>query len=543
MDREKKSEWFELIQAIGSFREALIAFARKIQTGEIPTMYVLSILAVATMFIILYAPIIPWWVKHCSDPEGLYGHAFLIPFVSLWLLWQSRKKLSQVTYRPFPKALWLVIAGLFINLFGVFVEARFIVFLSLMIVFIGLLWMWLGTEFIRAAWFPLAFLFFAVPLDPILTKLSIPLQMFSARLAGAMVGLTGIPAVVSGAQLSTPKFGVLVIPDCSGLKYTVSLLALSTLIAMQVPGTLWKAVLVVSALPVAMVANAIRITVVTLIGQWWGKEAATGFYHNVSGVLIFAIAFAMFMGLAVLIGQEVQGIGHKEQGKDQETQDEWKTPIATSYSQFPLPKFNGLVVALLTLTLLLGTGIQRIYDIPYEIDLQQLVPTKVNEWRMVEERVLRYKPGKPEKNWIMWRTYEAPDGKRLVLHVVATPGWRGMRDYEACLAAEGWNPLAHEKTTINFQNGISAEAKMLWMNKPGYGTLLSLYTYLSNGVPTVNFYYIVWRSLTARRSEDWLGTLQFEVRMLTNNGNANETLRMAKEFLVGVCQHLVTNKR
>ncbi|MCX7643643.1 MAG: hypothetical protein N2116_07560, partial [Armatimonadetes bacterium] len=117
------------------------------------------------------------------------------------------------------------------------------------------------------------------------------------------------------------------------------------------------------------------------------------------------------------------------------------------------------------------------------------------------------------------------------------------RDYEACLAAEGWNPLAREKTTVNFRNGASAEAKTLWMNKPHEGTLLSLYIYLSNGEPTVNFYYIVWRSLTARRSKDWLGTLQFEVRMLTKDGNAEETLRRAKEFLVALCQPLVNAKR
>ncbi|MCS7187130.1 MAG: exosortase/archaeosortase family protein [Armatimonadota bacterium] len=539
MDRERRSEWFELVKAIGSLKENLSVFFKKVQIGEVPKAYVLSVLAVAAMFIILYIPIIPWWIKHCSDPEGLYGHAFLIPFVSLWLLWQNRKKLSQVTYKLCPQALWLVAVGLFIHLFGVFVEAKFIVFLSLVVVLIGLLWMWLGTEFIRAAWFPLAFLFFAVPLDPILTKLSVPLQMFSARLAGAMVGLTGIPVLVSGAQLSTSKFGVLVIPDCSGLKYTVSLLALSTLIAMQVPGALWKSVLVVSALPVAMLANAIRITTVTLIGQWWGKEAATGFYHNISGVFIFAIAFAMFMGLAILIGQETK-LGQKPRETEQEAQNEQQPPIATPYPHLSLPKLNGWVVVLLGLTLLLGTGIQRVYDIPYEIDLRKIVPAEINEWKMVEERVSHYKP---EKNWIMWRTYEASDGRRLLLHAVATPGWRGMRDYEACLAAEGWNPLAHEKTTVNFRNGASAEAKMLWMNKPHEGTLLSLYIYLSNGEPTVNFYYIVWRSLTARRSKDWLGTLQFEVRMLTNDGNAEETLRRAKEFLVALCQPLVNAKR
>jgi len=541
---EKRNGWLELVQTVGSLRETLSAFVRKVRAGEISKAHVLSVLAVAAAFVVLYAPIIPWWVEHCSDPEGLYNHAFLIPFVSLWLLWQIRGKLSQVAYRPCPKALWLVAAGLLLNLFGVIVEAKFIVFLSLVVVLIGLLWMWLGTEFMRVVWFPLAFLFFAVPLDPILTKLSVPLQMFSARMAGAVVGLTGIPVVVSGAQLSTSKFGVIVIPDCSGLKYTVSLLALATLVAAQVsiPSVFWRVVLVLSALPVAMIANAIRITAVTLIGELWGKEAATGFYHNASGVLIFAIALAMFMGLAVLIGQETQNAGNRAQGAEQVERTEEHLPTV-SHRRFSLLKFNSLAIVLLVLTFLLGTGIQRVYDIPYEIDLRKIVPAKVNEWKMVEERVSNYKPGKSEKNWIMWRAYEAPDGRRLILHVVATPGWRGMRDYEACLAAEGWNPLSHEKVKINFPNGTPADAKALWMSKPGHGILLSLYTYLSNGEPTVNFYYIVWRSLTARHSKDWMGTLQFEVRMLANDGNIDETLKRAKEFLVSVCQHLVNGKK
>ena len=543
MNREGRSEWFEFVQVVVSFKESILAFVRKVRTGEIAGVYALSFLVAIGLFVVLYAPIIPWWIKHCSDPEGLYGHAFLIPFVSLWLLWQNRKKLSQVTYQLCPKALWLVAAGLLLNLFGVFVEAKFIVFSSLVVVLIGLLWMWLGTEFMKAAWFPLAFLFFAVPLDPILNKLSIPLQIFSARLAGAIVGLMGIPAVVSGAQLSTSKFGVLVIPECSGLKYTVSLLALSTLIAMQVPGVLWKVVLVLSALPVAMVANAIRVTTVTLIGQWWGKEAATGFYHNASGIMIFAIAFAMFMGLAALIGQETQSTEHKRHEfftEPKSRENEVSTEPKLSPDQPSLPKFNGLVAVLLGLTLLLGIGIQRVHDIPYEIDLRKLVPAKVNEWRMVEERVSHYKP---EKNWIMWRTYKSADGRSLVLHVVAAPGWRGMRDYEACLAAEGWNPLVHEKITINLRDNVPAEAKALWMDKPGHGKLLSLYTYLSNGEPTVNFYRIVWRSLTARRSKDWTGNLQFEVRMITDEVNSDETFKQAKEFLAAVCQRLVNDRR
>lgn len=543
MNREGRNRWFEFMQVVLSFKGSILAFVRKVRTGEIAGEYILSFLAAIGLLVVLYAPIIPWWVKHCSEPEGLYGHAFLIPFVSLWLLWQNRKKLSQVAYQPCPKALWLVAAGLSLNLVGVFVEAKFIVFSSLVIVLIGLLWMWLGTEFIKAAWFPLAFLFFAVPLDPILNKLSIPLQIFSARLAGVIVGLTGIPAVVSGAQLSTSKFGVLVIPECSGLKYTVSLLALSTLIAMQVPGVLWKVVLVLSALPVAMVANAIRVATVTLIGQWWGKEAATGFYHNASGVMIFAIAFAVFMGLATLIGQETQSTEnkrHKISTEPKSTESEVPAEPKLVSNQPSLPKFNGLVAVLLGLTLLLGAGIQKVHDIPYEVDLRKLVPTKVNQWSMVEERISHYKP---EKNWIMWRTYKSSDGRNLVLHVVAAPGWRGMRDYEACLAAEGWNPLAHEKITINLWDNVPAEAKALWMDKPGHERLLSLYTYLSNGEPTVNFYRIVWRSLTTRRSKDWTGNLQFEVRMVTDEANFDETFRQAKEFLVAVCQRLVSDRR
>ena len=543
MNREGRNGWFEFMQVVLSFKGSILAFVRKVRTGEIAGEYILSFLAAIGLLVVLYAPIIPWWVKHCSEPEGLYGHAFLIPFVSLWLLWQNRKKLSQVAYQPCPKALWLVAVGLFLNLVGGFVEAKFIVFSSLVIVLIGLLWMWLGTEFMKAAWFPLAFLFFAVPLDPILNKLSIPLQIFSARLAGAIVGLTGIPVVVSGAQLSTSKFGVLVIPECSGLKYTVSLLALSTLIAMQVPGVLWKVVLVLSALPVAMLANAIRVATVTLIGQWWGKEAATGFYHNASGVMIFAIAFAVFMGLATLIGQETQSTEHKRHKISTEpksTESEVPAEPKLVSNQPSLPKFNGLVAVLLGLTLLLGAGIQKVHDIPYEVDLRKLVPTKVNQWSMVEERISHYKP---EKNWIMWRTYKSSDGRNLVLHVVAAPGWRGMRDYEACLAAEGWNLLAHEKITINLWDNVPAEAKALWMDKPGHGRLLSLYTYLSNGEPTVNFYRIVWRSLTARRSKDWTGNLQFEVRMVTDEANFDETFRQAKEFLVAVCQRLVSDRR
>ncbi|MCS7254943.1 MAG: exosortase/archaeosortase family protein, partial [Armatimonadetes bacterium] len=490
MNWEKKDKKFNLTRVTGPFVEVILTFTRIIQMGKaikpIILWDVLSVLTTVILLIALYAPVIPWWIKRCSDPDGLYSHAFLIPIVSVWLLWKDRAKLSRIPYQSCPQALWGMMIGLLLQLLGVFIEARFIIFLSLIVVFVSLMWTWLGTAFMRAAWSPLAFLLFAVPLDPILTKFSVPLQVFSARLAGVIIGLAGTPVSVSGAQLSAPEFGVLIIPKCNGLQYTISLLTLATLVAMRVSGVLQKAVLVLSALPVAMFANAIRIAVVVFIGQHWGEKAATGFYHNLSGILVYGIAFAMLIGLAMLMGQSQNEVAHsansKACGTDGVAQNDEgiKRQILANRGVCPLPaslrRLNRWVIALLGLTLLLGMEIRKIYNVHYTIDLRKLIPTAVKGWHMTGEDVSY---NGEEKNWVLWRVYENSDRQRLVLHAVATPGWRGIRDYEACLVSSGWNPISRGKVLLFLRNGIPSKAQALWMSRSNGERLLSFYVYLS----------------------------------------------------------------
>lgn len=504
---------------------------------------ILSFFTVASLLVALYAPVIPWWIERCLDPDGLYNHAFLIPAISAWLIWQNRGKICQIRCQPCPKALGLIVAGLFLQLFGVFVETRFLVFLSLVVVLIGLMWAWLGTAFVRTVWFPLVFLFFAVPLDPVLVKFSTALQIFSARLTGAIAGLVGIPVSVSGAQLSAHDFGILVVPECNGLRYTVSLLALATLVATHVSGILRKIILIFGAFPIAVIANAIRITAVMLIGQYWGKEVAVGFYHNLSGVLVFGIAVSMLIGLAALMRQSKNGIAQETNGIDKIAK-ELGTESQRLREAVPMPvSFNRLnvwVTVLLGLSLLLGMGIKRIYDAPYVINLKKLVPTTIKGWHTVDEDVSH---SEKERNWVLWRVYEDSNGRQLILHVVATPGWRGMRDYEACLVSSGWNPIGREKVLLPLGDGVLSEAQALWLSRSDNARLLSLYVYLSGGKLTANFYYVVWRSLINRHSKNWLGTLQFEIRMLTDDKNADKALVMAKEFLMAICQPLANSSK
>jgi len=536
VDWEKKAKRFNLVWMVSPFIKIISTLPGAIWMVDkgvkfVNWGHVLSVLVVIILFIALYAPIIPWWIRRCLDPDGLYSYAFLIPTVSAWLLWQDRTRLFQVPRQLCPRAMGLVVAGLFLQLLGVFVEVRFIVFLSLVVVFIGLIWMWLGTAFVRMAWFPLAFLFFAVPLDPILVRFSAILQILSARLAGTIVGLMGIPVMINGAQLTAQGFGVLVIHECNGLQYTISLLASSTLIATHISGILEKAILVLSALPIAIVANSIRITTVMLIGQFWGKEAAVRFYHTFSGVLVFGIALAMLMGLAVLVRYSTSSV--IKGAKVPDTKFRQLGGITSPFISFR--SLNGWVAVLLGLSILLRMGIQRVYDVPYVIDLKGLVPAVIKGWRLVDEDVSH---NEKEKSWVLWRTYENSNRQRLALHTVATFGWRGIRDYEACLVSSGWNPIARKKVLLRLRDDTLSEVYALWMSKPNNARLLSLYVYLSNGEPTINFYRMVWRSLMCRHSKNWLGTLRLEVRIITDDRNADEAFKEAKEFLTAVCQPL-----
>jgi exosortase len=246
----------------------------------------------------IYAPAIPellsdWW----NDPN--YSHGFLVPLFSGFFVWQRREALKILV----PQGHWLglpvLLAGIGTLILGDIGAEYFLTRSSFIVIVAGLVLFHLGVEIFRLLLFPLAFLFFMVPLPAIVfNAIAFPLQGLAAQNAAWTLDLLGVPVLRDGNVIHLSLISLGVTEACSGIRSLVSLLALAVAWAyLSLSGGWSRVLLVLSAVPITVIANAGRVVMTGLIGQWFGLKYAQGFFHSFSGWIIFLVAFLGLWGV------------------------------------------------------------------------------------------------------------------------------------------------------------------------------------------------------------------------------------------------------
>jgi len=263
---------------------------------------------IATLILIgIYAPVFPglfsdWW----NDPN--YSHGFLVPLFSTYLVWQDREHLKKLPVQGSWLGLGVLCGGIGALVLGDIGAEDFLTRSSLICILAGLVLFHLGMHFFRSLLFPLGFLFFMVPLPAIIfNAVAFPLQGLAARNATVALDFLGIPVLRDGNVIHLSHISLGVTEACSGIRSLVSLLALAVAWAyLTLPGLCSRLVLILSAIPITIVANAGRVIVTGLIGQWFGVKYAQGVFHSFSGWIIFLVAFAGLFGVHTLLQKWAQ---------------------------------------------------------------------------------------------------------------------------------------------------------------------------------------------------------------------------------------------
>jgi exosortase len=248
---------------------------------------------VVLAFLALFWPTFGWMVERFEAPDSYYSHGWLVPLASAWLIWQRRAELTRLPLRSSYGGLLLLVPSVLLHVAAVWARLHFVSGFMLVTSVWGLVWTLWGRQAAWALRFPLAFLLFMVPLPGVvLIGLSFRLKLAAAWLAAKILTLCGIAASQAGSIIRLPGLIVSVDDTCSGLRSLISLTALSTLWTTLLPGaSAWrKAALVAASIPIALVANMVRILVLTMVALVWGVPASEGFIHYGSGMVIFAVA-------------------------------------------------------------------------------------------------------------------------------------------------------------------------------------------------------------------------------------------------------------
>jgi exosortase len=245
-----------------------------------------------------------WWMVVEGWQNEYYEHAAFLPVISAILLFRKRREFVAAPCSMDARGLAVVIGALALHLAAVAVDVHFPSIVSFVLLLIGLVWWLYGEARLRVVLFPVAFLFFMVPLARVLVEyVGGPSQLVAASLSATFARLLGLPVALAGTTVRLPCYQFDVGVPCSGLKALVTLTALAALYAYAIEGRLWqRGLLLAAAVPIAIVANAGRVAIVLLLGQGFSPELADGFFHGASGLVVFLIAVAALIGVGWALG-------------------------------------------------------------------------------------------------------------------------------------------------------------------------------------------------------------------------------------------------
>ena len=238
-----------------------------------------------------------WW----RDPD--FSHGFLVPLFSAYIVWRKRAQIARIFPQPSWSGLAVLLGGIFLLLVGEMGAELFLARSSLLLLLAGLTILYLGWNFFRALLFPWAFLLLMIPVPTILfNKITFPLQLLASRVAAAVLPIFGVPVLREGNIINLSSMALEVAEACSGIRSLMSLLALAIMYGYLMDARSWvRWTLAISAVPIAVIANAIRVIGTGLLVQYWDPEKAEGYFHESWGWLTFVLSLLMLYLLHMII--------------------------------------------------------------------------------------------------------------------------------------------------------------------------------------------------------------------------------------------------
>jgi exosortase len=244
-----------------------------------------------------------WW----SDPN--FSHGFLVPVFSLFVLWHCRGRFIGLLARPswwglpiLLSAIVLLLAGVLgsesaivLLLAGVLGSESFLARISLLVMIAGLVVWFLGWSYFRVVLFAWAFLFFMIPIPAIVfNQITFPLQILASQVAAFVLPLAGVPVLREGNVINLPAMPLEVAEACSGIRSLISLSTLAVIYGyFRETRTLTRVILAFASVPIAILANSFRIVGTGLLVEYWSPDKAEGFFHALSGALMFLFSLVL----------------------------------------------------------------------------------------------------------------------------------------------------------------------------------------------------------------------------------------------------------
>lgn len=414
-----------------------------------------------------------------ADQTGEWVFCPFVPLVSIGLAWRNRAQLTALPLRGHASGLGILLLGAFVFWVGYKASTGYPGFAAAQFVLAGLI-VWLcGWAWMRALVFPWMFLVFMWPSFPLEAQLAVPMRLMAANLTAKLLSVMDIAAVsrgtavVSAADLTNSiaegaRFKLDVAAACSGIRSLYALLMLAAFSGYWFLRR-WRprGVLFLSALPLALAGNIVRLVLLAVGTIWLGEEFAVGkqtasgeetsWFHQLAGLAVYAVALGGIFGLCSLFeGMRWNRKAELQSGGGDRRQDD--DLRVTAVRATVAVAFGGAVLGLCSFTGSKG--------FTSEAGVNMALPRAIGEAQGTELPMTdRERTDLPDDITISRMMYTSratlPTQVTVVLDGAAG---RGLHQPEQCAVTQAWRIL--EKQVITLQvAGHEIDATMLRLFK------------------------------------------------------------------------------
>ncbi len=250
-------------------------------------------------FAACYYDVLTWMYSRYMSPESYYSHGFIIPFVSGYLIWQKREELGKASLEKSWLGFYLILFSILLHISGTILYIFSLSGFSIFLLIFGITLFLFGKNITKIIFFPLFYLILMFPLPmALIGAISFPMKILVAKGGAEIISILGIPISREGFYITIPAGTLLVGNPCSGLRSLIAFIALGAILAyLSRISIIKKYLLCFLSLPIAILSNIIRVSILILISHFWGLSAAApdSFWHGASGVFVFIIgALSLF---------------------------------------------------------------------------------------------------------------------------------------------------------------------------------------------------------------------------------------------------------
>lgn len=251
-------------------------------------------LPVTLGFFLLYLPVYTELAGTLWRSEE-YAHAPLVGLIAIWLAYERLRDDTPSGRPHILGGILLLLCSLPIAFAGRILSLPMLAMVAQPILLAGILLIMSGGRYLRLLWFPLVFLAFMIPLPAyMLEALTGWLKMMISESVEELLYLAGFPVSRQGVVILIGQYRLFIADACSGLHSMLALHALGSLYVYRVADGCWrrKAAMLLLILPLAVLANGLRVLMVVLCTYWFG-DISTREWHVVFGLMVFAVTLGL----------------------------------------------------------------------------------------------------------------------------------------------------------------------------------------------------------------------------------------------------------